>query len=368
MKIAMLFPYAPAYRESIYRKIDESFDAEWFFCGNAQRPLKLWDYSILKNTHSDSSEVTIKGNVRYIKNFNPSLFEKFDVVIFPGNIRNLSYWKLLFFNKWRHRRPKMIMWTHGWYGRESHLQSVIKRYFLSKADYILLYGEYAKHLMEQQKFHSSKLIVIANSLDYDKQLALRQQMRISDIYKKQFGNNNHTVIFIGRLTFEKRLDMLLDAIKALRNVSLNLNAVFIGDGEAKEELIMHAEELRIDESVWFYGACYDEKSNAELIYNADLCVSPGNVGLTAIHAMMFGTPVITHNNFPYQGPEFEAIKVGITGDFFNMGSVKSLAGAINNWFSVNNYSRDDIRSNCFKEIDEKWNPYAQLSTLKSILK
>ncbi len=368
MKIAMLFPYAPAYREAIYRKIDESFDVEWFFCGNTRPRLKLWDHAALKNSHSDSSEITITGNVRYIKNFNPSLFEKFDAVIFPGNIRNLSYWKLLFFNKWRRRRPTMIMWTHGWYGRESCWQKAIKKFFLNKADYILLYGEYAKHLMEQEKFSSCKLIVIGNSLDYDKQLALRQQMKISSIYENRFGNNNRTIIFIGRLTFVKRLDMLLDAIKALQSASLNLNAVFIGDGEAKAELIARAKELQIEESIWFYGACYDEKANAELIYNADLCVSPGNVGLTAIHSLMFGCPVITHNDFPYQGPEFEAIKAGITGDFFNMGSVESLAEVINNWFSANNYSRDDIRNNCFKEIDGIWNPYAQINTLKTILK
>lgn len=42
---------------------------------------------------------------------------------------------------------------------------------------------------------------------------------------------------------------------------------------------------RVDKNVWFYGSCYDEQTNAELIYNADMCVAPGNVGLTAIHAM-----------------------------------------------------------------------------------
>lgn len=56
-------------------------------------------------------------------------------------------------------------------------------------------------------------------------------------------------------------------------------------------------------------------TNAEFIYNADLCVSPGNVGLTAMHSLVFGCPVITHNCFEWQMPEFEAIQPGITGDF-----------------------------------------------------
>ena len=56
------------------------------------------------------------------------------------------------------------------------------------------------------------------------------------------------------------------------------------------------------------GECYSEETNAKLIYNADLCVAPGNIGLTAIHVMMFGCPAITHNDFKWQMPEFEAIK------------------------------------------------------------
>lgn len=72
---------------------------------------------------------------------------------------------------------------------------------------------------------------------------------------------------------------------------------------------------RVDKNVWFYGSCYDEQTNAELIYNADMCVAPGNVGLTAIHAMTFGCPVITHSDFKWQMPEFEAIHPGKTGDF-----------------------------------------------------
>lgn len=55
--------------------------------------------------------------------------------------------------------------------------------------------------------------------------------------------------------------------------------------------------------------------NAELIYNADLCVAPGNIGLTAMHAMMFGCPCISHNDFSWQMPEFEAIVPYKTGNF-----------------------------------------------------
>lgn len=83
----------------------------------------------------------------------------------------------------------------------------------------------------------------------------------------------------------------------------------------KQQLQQQVKSYNLANNIWFYGACYDEIKNAALIYNADLCVSPGNVGLTAMHSMVFGTPVITHNDFKWQMPEFEAIEPGKTGDF-----------------------------------------------------
>ena len=53
--------------------------------------------------------------------------------------------------------------------------------------------------------------------------------------------------------------------------------------------------------------CYNEEANAELLYNASVCVCPAEVGLTAIHSLLFGTPVVSNDNFDEQMPEFESI-------------------------------------------------------------
>ena len=44
----------------------------------------------------------------------------------------------------------------------------------------------------------------------------------------------------------------------------------------------------------------------------DITVSPDKVGLTAIHSMAYGRPVITHDNMDRQGPEVEAVIPGRT--------------------------------------------------------
>ena len=126
-------------------------------------------------------------------------------------------------------------------------------------------------------------------------------------------------------------------------------------------------DLGLKDSVWFYGSCYDEHTIAELIFNADLCVAPGNIGLTAMHAMVFGCPCMSHNTFKWQMPEFEAIQPGVTGDFFEMNNVESLTNAISKWFLIKSDKRDEVRRACFNEIDTKWNPHFQMEVIKKNL-
>lgn len=98
-----------------------------------------------------------------------------------------------------------------------------------------------------------------------------------------------------------------------------------------------------------------------------LGVAPGNVGLTAMHTMVFGTPVISHNDFKWQMPEFEAIKPGKTGDFFERNSVQSLACTISKWFTEKKDKRDKVRQACYEEIDTNWNQYYQMEIIKKNL-
>jgi hypothetical protein len=77
---------------------------------------------------------------------------------------------------------------------------------------------------------------------------------------------------------------------------------------------------------------------------------------------MFGCPAVTLNDFSHQMPEFEAIHPGITGDFFEHGSVESLADVIRNWFDLNR-DRQQTRLSCFNEIDTQWTPVFQYNAI-----
>lgn len=365
-KIAMVFPYAPSYREPIYRLMDKEFDCTFFFCGNSSRGLKYMDYSHLKKVDQQLQEGA-KGPFLFYRGISKIDFTDFDVVMHPGTIRNLSSWYMVLKLHLMRHRPKIAIWTHGWYGKESKVEVFLKRLYFRLMDRIYVYGEYARKGLVSIGVPEAKITTIYNSLDYESQLLLRQSITKSDIYEKHFGNKNPVIIMIGRLNIRKKLDMLIDAVAQLENKGECYNLVFIGDGEDRNNLGEKANRYGLSKRVWFYGACFDERTNSELLYNADLCIIPGDIGLTAIHAMTLGVPVISHNLFKYQGPEFEAIVPGVTGDFFIHDNLESLCTTISNWFKLKSTVREEVRRACYTEIETRWTPFVQLKILKNTL-
>lgn len=367
MKVHMIFPYAAAYREPIYLLLDQSFDCVYHFCENTDTTLNQMDYTKLKDCRFDLKEVIIHGQWRFFKGISSIEIQSGDVVICPGNIRYLSIWALLLRNKLSRRKFRIIFWTHGGYGRESSMQFFLKRLFYRLSDHVFLYGNYAKNIFLQHHIiGSDKMTVVWNSLDYDKQIKYRRIL-CDDVIQKHFKNGYKTILFIGRLTFEKKLEMLVEAIWRLEQErEEKYNCVFIGTGEAEYNLSEAIKKFKLSDRIWLYGPCYDDDEMYPLLKNADLCVSPGNVGLTAIHVLTYGMPVVTHNDFAHQGPEFEAIVDGVTGSFFKRDDIGSLVECVSSWFN-SGCNREEIRANCYRIIDENYNPHVQLEIIKKAL-
>jgi glycosyltransferase involved in cell wall biosynthesis len=326
------------------------------------------DYSLLKGSVTEVPTINF-GSWSYRPGVQKMLCKNYDSYLILGETRSLSTWLFCIRARLFHPKKKVYFWSHGWYGKETKVEKLLKKLFFHlPSGGVFLYGNYAKELMIKEGFNPDKLFVIHNSLAYNEQLEIRRHITPTCIFKEHFGNEYPNLIFIGRLTPIKKLDQALKAIALLKKRGQHYNMTFIGGGEIQDDLLTLSKELRIDYNIWFYGPCYDEKELSVMIYSADLCVSPGNVGLTAMHSMVFGTPVLTHNDFPHQMPEFEAIQEGITGAFFQRDDVDSLSESISNWFSLKAEKREEVRKACMKEIDENWTPLFQLNVLNSHLK
>ena len=364
-KLCFTLYSAVHYRKSIFSLIDENYDCDFNF-HLSPTMCEQFDTSALKGKVNKTEIKTFHG-FEFTGDILKKSREDFDMYLISANPRNLAVWLLCLKLRFFHPKKRLYYWTHGWYGKESWFESCVKKMFYRLPHGIFLYGNYARKLMIEKGIKADKLFVVHNSLDYEKQLLLRKNAETTTIYKNHFKNDNPTILFIGRLKPVKQLDLLIDAVDVLHKDGSHYNVVFVGDGPMKQPLMQKVVQHGLEDTIWFYGECYDEATNAELIYNADLCVAPGNVGLTAIHTLMFGTPVITHDNFSYQMPEFESVLPNQTGNFFKQGNVQSLADCIRDWFIRFNNEREQIRKNCYHEIDTQWNPNFQIEILRKNL-
>lgn len=357
--ICLLSITASHYRFRVYNEMQKQIGCDFIF-GVDKSSVKRMDTSTLKNSQ-DIPNKYIGPHIYYQPNV-INATSKYKIIINDLGVFCITAWILLIVTKFRGQ--KIYNWDHGWYGRENIIKKIIKRIYFGLADGSFIYGEYAINLMIKNGFNANKLFAIHNSLDYNNQYELRNTIKKTTIYKDYFDNDNPVLIMIGRLNFRKNLHLLLEAVALLSTKAKMYNIVLVGDGEDRVKLEGMSAELGIANQVWFYGACYDEARNAEMIYNSDMCVVPGDIGLTAIHAMTFGVPVISHDYFPNQGPEFEAIKEGKTGSFFKQNNVQSLADTIDKWFTEHQDDRDVIRGHCYREIEKGWTPQFQVDVIK----
>lgn len=364
MKILQIYNIAPHYRSAIFQLMDRELGCDFVF-GDKVADIKKMDYSLLDHKVMEVHNVQFKHSY-YQKGVPRLIRQDYDTYIILGETRCISTWLLLIQSAF-YPKKRIFLWSHGWYGKENWIKKLISKLFYGFCDGAFIYNERSRQLMIDGGIPARKLTTVYNSLDYDAQLPIRNSLSVSNIYRDHFKNENKTIVFIGRLTEVKRLDMLIDAIDMLAARGERYNVVFVGDGAMRTKLEQQITAKGLQHQVWLYGACYDEKENAELIYNADLCVSPGNIGLTAMHVMMFGCPAITNDDFNHQMPEFEAIKEGHTGAFFKHGNVQSLAESISSWFFNHQDDREAIRQTCYKEIDTKWNPHNQIDIMKRVL-
>ena len=350
---------AAHYRSAIYLMLDRELDCHFVFGDNDL--VKNMDTSLLRHCLR-LPYVTVRGGIYRLRGAVRAT-RGYDVIINGSNPICLSAWALLVAARLRGQR--VVHWDHGYYGREGRAKRLLKRLYFGLAHGSMVYNDYSRRLMMEDGLDGSKIQVLGNSLDYDADVRFRAEAACPEFYSSYFPDSHPVLVFIGRLTPVKRLDLLIEAVRQLKQQGRPTHLFIIGDGEMRSSLEEQVESLGLSADVHFYGPCYDEQFIARALYNADLCVSPGNVGLTAIHAMSFGCPVVSHDNLPLQMPEFEAIVEGQTGAFFHYDDVQSLTDTIARWLEQKTDCRQEVREACYSEIDRKWNPYAQIKIIRS---
>ncbi|UUS57563.1 glycosyltransferase [Acinetobacter sp. YH16040_T] len=359
-KISILYHHFPHYRAPVMRALSKSKKHQYDFYGSTDdfegiKAFKGDDFVTINPilfTFDNKGKMDISGYEKAISN-------DYDATIIIGNINMKGTWKA---QKEANRNGlKTLYWAHGWLKKENFIKAKVRNYYFKKADKVLTYGSRAKVIATSTGFNPSKIQVIWNSLDFTKQTEYFEKYKDIERFdlRNNIGmpNNKIMLLTISRVTDICHYEWLIDAVAYLKNSkNLDCEIWMIGEGPALNGLI----ELAKDKNVKLncQGALYDEELIAQHLMSADIVVSPGKLGLTGMHALAYGTPVVTHGNFDLQMPEVEAVIEGQSGVFFKYGDPTDLANKISE-FLPQICSYNSIRDICRNSLIGRFTPEDQ---------
>ena len=141
---------------------------------------------------------------------------------------------------------------------------------------------------------------------------LPNQININTKIKKNtiLDNNIKRLHYVGRLSPEKNIPMLLNAMQQISNINVNVKLYLYGEGTSKYSKYLEylCEYYKINEKVCFMGNIV----NIDEIYSdADFIILPSvheGIPYCLLEAQLFNIPIISHN--------ISGIEEYIKSDFF----------------------------------------------------
>lgn len=365
-QVVVIYHFYPHYRRAVVEALARSSVADFTFVGDDHEYL----HSIAAATLGDFVRFRLAPTHHL---FGPFMWQwgavrwacrrEFDTVI----MHSVPHWPCTWVGALLARLlgKRVIFWGHGYLYEPRGVKGTVRRLFHALPHAHLFYGARSREIAARHGWRVEDLHVVSNSLDVDEQRRLRAGISESacrQLRADLFGDPTVPVaICTTRLISLRRIDLLIEAIGHLRQQGHHLNLILLGDGPERVALRQLASRLCVP--VHFEGETYDEERIARLVSASTVTVAPGKVGLTAMHSMAYGVPVISHGDADDQMPEWEAITPGRTGDHFARGDVQSLADCIRRWTSTS-FPSPDVRAACIAEIEARWTPERQRSIIE----
>ncbi len=204
-----------------------------------------------------------------------------------------------------------------------------KRFLLSMCDGVLVSGRPQSEYVQKYVRAGEKVHTIGNPVDnkdfFRQHVSLAPQR--SEI-RRRLGVQGPTVLYVGRLSREKGVAVLMQACAALETSSLpHLSVLVAGAGPEERRLRALAKELGV--RTQFMGF-REGLELLELYEAADVLVLPSSSeawGLVVNEAMLFEKPVVVSDRVG-AGPEL--VRVDENGYIFPTGRPDALAKVIHN--------------------------------------
>ncbi|MDE1869034.1 MAG: glycosyltransferase [Candidatus Micrarchaeota archaeon] len=166
------------------------------------------------------------------------------------------------------------------------------RFFYRKCDEVIAPSESTKEILIKK--HIKNVTVVPNSVDLKKfnpqvsGTAMRNRLLKS-------RKNDRMVLYMGRLSKEKKVDIMIKAAKLLKNEDITF--VIGGTGPAAEYYQNMVNRMHLNNKIKFIGFVPQEKL-PQLYAASDLLCMPSTFetqGVVAVEAMATGKPVVAAN-------------------------------------------------------------------------
>jgi glycosyltransferase involved in cell wall biosynthesis len=274
-----------------------------------------------------------------------------DLLVLPGYHRP-EYWLMLAACVLR-RKPRGVF-CDSTLNDQPHLwwKSALKRAFFSLCDGFFCYGERSRELLLAHGVDESSIFTRCQAA------ALPPDYSEADAYSARLGNAPRAdaprYLYVGRLSPEKGLDVLLQALQRLLTSIPAATLVIVGAGPLRAELQAQVEQMGLKSQVEFAGP----KGLLEVAieYSRATClVLPSRTepwGLVVNEALSYGCPVVVSNAC---GCVPELVLDGISGYCFETDDVAALAAKMEAAAALGNVA--DIARNCQRLIS-RYSPEA----------
>ena len=178
----------------------------------------------------------------------------------------------------------------------------------------------------KENVNTNKYRTIYNGVEVEKYL---YNSEIRELYRKQLSLSNKYVIgCIGRFSYQKNHDFLLDIFHKLQQSDENALLLLIGEGELEDKLREKVELLRIGKKVKFLGVRDDVP---KLLSAMDILVMPSRfegLPVTMVEAQMASLPCVVSENITKEAKFTDDVT------YVNGYNVDDWVGAIKNYQQI----------------------------------
>jgi glycosyltransferase involved in cell wall biosynthesis len=233
-----------------------------------------------------------------------------EVVVLTWNIRYVQLLPALLEARARHRA--VVLWGHGYSKQFSRWRHVTRTQLGKLASTCVTYSEGVRRRLIEEGLEAGRVFSAPNALDGAPLQRLRHYWLTHPTelreLRQRFGlGSERVLLFVSRLEPDKRVDLLLEAFQRLLLRHQYTRLVIVGGGSELTRLKAEAIRLGVDQQTHFLGPLYDEHTLSGLFMSATAFVYPVAVGLSILHALHYGVPVITSNNADCHNPEFDVL-------------------------------------------------------------